>query len=143
MLVEKKTFGQDPFCSKAAISVPGAPLSSGVTDSHFDVSKPGLEMAAPPWVAVELVTTFQPALPKLDNPRGMFGWVESATVAEAGAELVCAEATTAGIALNALATANVTPTARPSRTRPMRFINCHIPSKKWLLDNGLWLHRDC
>src|SRR5579863_10306856 len=60
MFVEKNTFGQLPFCSRALISVPGAPPPSLATVSQPDVANPGLEMAAPPCVAVALVSTFQP-----------------------------------------------------------------------------------
>ncbi|MFD0634286.1 hypothetical protein ACFQ9X_24750 [Catenulispora yoronensis] len=42
------------------ISVPGAPPSSFATGSQPEVLKPGAEICAPLWVAVVLVTTFQP-----------------------------------------------------------------------------------
>jgi hypothetical protein len=45
--VEKNTFGQEPFCSRASISVPGAPPSSFVTESHPLVLKPGAEICWP------------------------------------------------------------------------------------------------
>src|SRR5262249_23774012 len=64
MLVEKNTLGHEPFCSNALISVPGAPAPSLVTLSQPLVAKPGVEICAPPWVAVALVRTFQPAVPR-------------------------------------------------------------------------------
>ncbi len=64
MLVEKNTFGHAPFCSSALISVPGAPAPSLVRESQPLVEKPGVEIWAPPCVAVALVSTFQPAAPR-------------------------------------------------------------------------------
>src|SRR6266487_340443 len=66
MLVEKKTFGQMPFCSSASISVPGAPASSLATGSQPTVLNPGVEICCPPWVAVALLSTCQPADPRSD-----------------------------------------------------------------------------
>src|SRR5215470_14068114 len=60
MLLEKKMFGQEPFCSNALISVPGAPAPSLLTVSQPVVEKPGVEIAAPDWVAEALVSTFHP-----------------------------------------------------------------------------------
>ena len=60
MLLLTNTFGQPPFCSSAAISVPGAPASSLLTGSQPAVLKPGVEICAPVWVAVALLATFQP-----------------------------------------------------------------------------------
>src|SRR5690242_21456196 len=65
MLVEKNTFGQAPFCNSALISVPGAPAPSLATVSQPFVAKPGVEIWAPLWVAVALVSTFHPAVPRL------------------------------------------------------------------------------
>src|SRR5690349_3221278 len=65
MLAEKNTFGQEPFCSNALISVPGAPAPSLVTLSQPEVEKPGVEICAPLCVAVALVRTFQPAVPRV------------------------------------------------------------------------------
>ena len=65
MLVAKNTLGHLPFCSRAAISVPGAPESSGATDSQPPVLKPGVEICWPLWVAVALLSTFQPPVPSL------------------------------------------------------------------------------
>ena len=64
MFVEKKTFGQLPFCSRALISVPGAPAPSLATDSQPEVENPGVEICAPVCVAVALVSTFQPPPPR-------------------------------------------------------------------------------
>src|SRR5215831_17242270 len=66
-LVEKYTFGHTPFCSRASISVPGAPASSFVTASQPPVLNPGVEICCPDWVAVALVSTFQPADPRSDT----------------------------------------------------------------------------
>src|SRR5258708_24194652 len=66
MLLLKKMFGQPPFCSSASISVPGAPASSLVTVSQLEVSNPGAEICAPVWVAVALLSTFQPVVPRLE-----------------------------------------------------------------------------
>src|SRR5690348_3582168 len=58
------SLGQRPFCASASISVPGAPASSLATDSQVDVLKPGVEIWAPDWFAVALLTTFQPLPPR-------------------------------------------------------------------------------
>ena len=63
MFVEKNTLGQEPFCSNALSSVPGAPAPSLVTLSQPLVLNPGVEIWAPDWVAVALVRTFQPVPP--------------------------------------------------------------------------------
>src|SRR5579864_6032735 len=83
MLVEKKTFGtaspgggvagpllHTPLWSKASISVPGAPASSGLTWSHPAAvrSKAGVEMRPPGWLAVALLCTCQPPRPRVTNP---------------------------------------------------------------------------
>src|SRR5215469_17034292 len=57
--------GQTPFCSRASTSVPGAPASSLVTGSQERALKPGSEIAAPDWVAVALLATRQPPVPRL------------------------------------------------------------------------------
>src|SRR5690348_10665071 len=64
MFVEKKTFGQVPFCSRALTSVPGASAPSLATLSQPPVLNPGAEICAPVCVAVALVSTFQPAAPR-------------------------------------------------------------------------------
>src|SRR6266699_7278538 len=58
--------GQSPFWARASTSVPGAPASSLLTDSQLEVSKPGVEICAPVWVAVALLSTFQPPPPRLE-----------------------------------------------------------------------------
>src|SRR5215813_10257021 len=58
--------GQRPFWASASISVPGAPASSLATDSQVDVLKPGVEIWAPDWVAVALLCTFQPPVPRFE-----------------------------------------------------------------------------
>src|SRR5436305_15709 len=57
--------GHWPFCARASISVPGAPASSLVTGSQALVLKPGVEICAPVCVAVALLCTVQPLLPRL------------------------------------------------------------------------------
>jgi hypothetical protein len=64
MFVEKNTLGQAPFWSNALISVPGAPASSVATGSQPVVGNPGVEITDPDWVAVALVNTLQPAVPR-------------------------------------------------------------------------------
>src|SRR5580700_10588870 len=82
MLVEKNTLfglsvlwltgwsavspGHRPFCARASISVPGAPASSLVTGSQVLVLNPGVEICAPVWVAMALLCTVQPPLPRLE-----------------------------------------------------------------------------
>ena len=82
MLFEKKTLfgllvlwftgwsavspGHWPFCARASISVPGAPASSLVTGSQVLVLKPGVEICAPVWVALALLCTVQPPVPRLE-----------------------------------------------------------------------------
>src|SRR5215467_2561731 len=82
MLFEKKTLfgllvswftgcsavspGHWPFCARASISVPGAPASSLATGSQVLVLKPGVEICAPVWVAIALLCTVQPVLPRLE-----------------------------------------------------------------------------
>ena len=56
--------GHWPFCARASISVPGAPVSSLVTGSQVLVLKPGAEICAPVWVATALLCTFQPPDPR-------------------------------------------------------------------------------
>src|SRR5438105_4935035 len=63
MLVEKNAFAHWLFWTSASSSVPGAPASSGVTFSQPAVEKPGVEMALPGWVTVELLCTSQPLRP--------------------------------------------------------------------------------
>src|SRR5215469_5950771 len=58
--------GHRPFCSRASISVPGAPASSLVTGSQVLVLNPGVEICAPDWVATALLCTAQPLLPRLE-----------------------------------------------------------------------------
>src|SRR3954447_9003452 len=65
MRVEKKTFGQAPFCSSALISLSGAPASSGRTCSQPAVEKTGEETSAPLCAAVALLWTCQPARPSV------------------------------------------------------------------------------
>ena len=65
MLSEKKTCGQRPFCSRASISVPGAPALSLDTRSQWRARKPGLEIRAPRRVTPALLCTCQPRLPRL------------------------------------------------------------------------------
>ena len=93
MLFEKKTLfgllvfwftgwsavspGHWPFCARASISVPGAPASSLVTGSQVEVLKPGVEICAPVWVALALLCTDQPPVPRLETslapvPAGAF-----------------------------------------------------------------------
>ncbi len=82
MLFEKKTLfgllvswftgwsavspGHWPFCARASTSVPGAPASSFVTGSQVEVLKPGVEICAPVWVAMALLCTVQPLVPRLE-----------------------------------------------------------------------------
>src|SRR5579859_5847661 len=81
MLFEKKTLfgllvprltgwsavspGHWPFCARASISVLGAPASSFVTGSQVLVLKPGVEICAPVCVAMALLWTSQPPVPRL------------------------------------------------------------------------------
>ncbi len=58
--------GHSPFCASASISVPGAAASSLATDSQLEVLKPGVEIWAPDWVAVALLCTFQPLVPRFE-----------------------------------------------------------------------------
>src|SRR5258708_29671030 len=58
--------GQRPFWASASRSGPGAPASSLVTDSQLEVLKPGVEIWAPVWVAVALLCTFQPLVPRFE-----------------------------------------------------------------------------
>ena len=58
--------GQRPFWASASTSVPGAPASSLATGSQLEVLKPGVEICAPVWVAVALLSTFQPPVPRLE-----------------------------------------------------------------------------
>src|SRR5256714_2145938 len=81
MLVEKNTLGQLPFCNSALISVPGASAPSLTTLSQPAVEKPGVEIWAPPWVAVALVSTFQPALPRSTTAVDPVGAVPAAGAA--------------------------------------------------------------
>jgi len=67
MFVEKNTFGQDPFCSNALTSVPGAPASSVATGSQPVVGNPGVDITDPDCVAVALVSTLQPLVPRSIN----------------------------------------------------------------------------
>src|SRR2546421_3938191 len=79
MLVEKNTLGQLPFCNSALISVPGASAPSLTTLSQPAVEKPGVEIWAPPCVAVALVRTFQPAVPRLTTALDPVGAAEPDT----------------------------------------------------------------
>src|SRR2546423_14328861 len=81
MLVEKNTLGQLPFCNSALISVPGASAPSLTTLSQPAVEKPGVEIWAPPWVAVALVSTFQPAPPRSTTAVDPVGAVPAAGAA--------------------------------------------------------------
>src|SRR6266699_955339 len=90
MLAEKKTFGQEPFCSSASTSVPGAPASSLATDSQPAVLNPGAEICWPGWVAVALVRTFQPPEPRSDNAVDPVGGAAVAVSTLAGAPLPAA-----------------------------------------------------
>ena len=92
MLSEKKTLGQPPFCSSASISVPGAPASSGVTDSQPDVLKPGVEICCPVCVAVALVSTFQPPVPRVIGAAGLAAGVPAVIAARADAAVTSASA---------------------------------------------------
>src|SRR5215467_13238163 len=67
-LSEKKTSGHAPFCTRASISVPGAPASSGFTCSHPDVEKPGAEMSVPLCGALVLSCTCHPPRPSVVVP---------------------------------------------------------------------------
>src|SRR5579859_3545357 len=98
MFVAKNTLGHLLFCSNALISVPGAPASSGVTVNQEPVSKPGVEICAPLWVAVALERTFQ-VPDSLDRP-----W----KVCAFGVEVVAATATPATPSATAAATAATT-----------------------------------
>src|SRR6266568_449193 len=49
MFAAKKTLGHVPFCSRALISVPGAPPPSLATLSQPEVAKPGVDIWAPVW----------------------------------------------------------------------------------------------
>src|SRR5882724_2057878 len=53
------------FWTRASISVPGAPASSLATGSQLAVLKPGVEICAPLWVAIALLCTAQPLVPRL------------------------------------------------------------------------------
>src|SRR5215469_5755829 len=56
--------GQRPFCSRASISVPGAPASSLRTRSQELASNDGAEICDPGAVAVALLATRHPLVPR-------------------------------------------------------------------------------
>src|SRR6516164_10844024 len=56
--------GQRPFCSSASTSVPGAPASSLRTRSQELASNDGAEICDPGAVAVALLATRQPLVPR-------------------------------------------------------------------------------
>src|SRR5215472_5882985 len=56
-----------PFCSRASISVPGAPAPSLATRSQELALNPGVEICAPDWVATALLATRQPWAPRSDT----------------------------------------------------------------------------
>src|SRR5581483_9442392 len=75
--------GHLPFCASASISVPGAPASSLATGSQLLVSKPGVEICAPDWLATALLCTDQPPAPRSVRslaPVGIFGGPGKAAV---------------------------------------------------------------
>src|SRR5216683_197850 len=56
--------GQRPFCSSASTSVPGAAAESLATRSQERASNDGAEIRAPGAVAVALLATCQPPVPR-------------------------------------------------------------------------------
>src|SRR6266436_1637197 len=56
--------GQRPFCSRASTSVPGAPAPSLRTRSQEPASNDGAEICDPGAVAVALLATRQPCVPR-------------------------------------------------------------------------------
>src|SRR5438132_547118 len=123
MLFEKKTLfgllvfwltgcravspGHWPFCARASISVPGALASSLTTGSQVVVLKPGVEICAPVWVALALLCTIQPPVPRLDmslapvsdgafRPAAAW-WAGAIARPGEGAAGVCAEAVAAAL----------------------------------------------
>ncbi len=117
MFVEKKTFGQPPFCSRALTSVPGAPPPSFATVSQPDVAKPGVEICVPLCVAVALVSTFQPFVaPRFEIAEEPVGGSANAVAddaVEAAAMRLCegAEDPNAPLCCNADAAAKPSTTA--------------------------------
>src|SRR5262249_39991744 len=107
-LSEKKTSGHAPFCTRASISVPGAPASSGFTCSHPDVEKPGAEMSVPLCGALVLSCTCHPPRPTVVVPP----WGEEALAADADA--------TAAPASWVLETGSEIATAKTAATEPVR-----------------------
>src|ERR1019366_626194 len=59
----KNTSGQRPLCSRAPISVPTAPASSGFTASQPAAANPGVDISAPPCGASALLCTSHPPSP--------------------------------------------------------------------------------
>src|SRR5689334_3825428 len=83
--------GQRPFWARASISVPGAPASSLATGIQLEVLKPGVEICAPDWVAVALLCTFQPPVPRFA--------MSLAPVSESEASALTTPAPVAGVVL--------------------------------------------
>ncbi len=71
--------GQRPFCSRASISVPGAPALSLATRSQELASNDGAEICAPDWVAVALLATRHPCAPRLATSLAPAGVVPPVT----------------------------------------------------------------
>src|SRR5579862_8867220 len=79
-----RSSGHLPFCSRASISVPGAPALSLATRSQELASNPGVEIRAPDWVAVALLATRQPDAPRLETLLAPADAVPVAEVRAAG-----------------------------------------------------------
>src|SRR5215475_15282460 len=109
-LSEKKTSGQRPFCTRASISVPGAPASSGLTCSHPEVGKPGAEMSVPLCGACLLSCTRHPPRPSVVMPA--FG--EDSVAADP--EAIAARASLVLDTGSAIATA-ITAAKQPARRK--------------------------
>src|ERR1700746_877976 len=86
--------GHLPFCTRASISVPGAPASSLLTGSQVLVLNPGVEICAPDWVATALLCTSHPLAPRLVRsvPPGAAGALTVTTTPRLAGAAGCAEA---------------------------------------------------
>src|SRR5215467_810982 len=93
--------GHLPFCSRASISVPGAPASSLLTGNQVLVLNPGVEICAPVCVATALLCTCQPDEPRFEMSvaPGLAGELASAaarTGDRAAADVAAGDAAWAG-----------------------------------------------
>src|SRR5215467_5220206 len=114
--------GHWPFCASASTSVPGAPASSLLTGSQALVLNPGVEICAPDWVATALLSTFQPALPRLEVSLAPVPDGELKSAACCGGAALALDAPAAEAAPGTSQASVVTDTATAHRTERGRVV---------------------